>query len=431
MPPTFTKRLTNLRSKSKKLHLMFSPACPFTPEESLSLDGPPDAMISMAGRTFQYHLGSGYYALQSHPEVLEAVCNATLRYGISSGISRSVLTAPPIFEVEHKIAQILSTQCAYYCPTGFVTNRTLLETLLGTFDHLFIDEAASPSLFDALKFLQRETAPPIRFAHRSADDLKTQLDKTLRPRQHPLVLTDGVFFSHGTIAPLDQYDAVLADYDGAAVWIDDSHGFGIIGKQARGTLEFFGFPPRRINRTVQVSEGSLTDSSTFSLTTPFVSQTPVRYYFSATLSGVIGGCGGILPGSEAFVQRIFERSRTIYEAEPPPTPIVAATVKGLELVFGQTNLREALQKNTQTLQKELRGLGIMIEETPLPILTFQLGSSYNMRRIQRTLAKEGILISYLPRLPGLGPDGTLHLTVFATHTPEQLNRLINALRREL
>ena len=404
---------------------MFSPACPFTLEESLSLDGPPDAMISIAGRTFQYHLGSGYYALQSHPAVLAAACDATLQYGISSGTSRSVLTAPPIFEVEQKTAQVLSTQRAYYCPTGFAANRTLLETLLGTFDHIFIDEATNRSLFDAVRSLFGTVAPPICFAHRNTEDLKIQLDKTLCPGECPLVLTDGVFFSQGTIAPLDEYDTLLAEYDGAAVLIDDSHGFGVLGKRGRGTLEFFDFSLRQANRTLQEPDGALSDSAFF----PSVNTRPVRYYFSAMLGNAIGGYGGVLPGSDSFVQRILERS--IYDLGPTPTPIVAATVKGLELVFDQADLRTALKKNTQTLRKKLRGLGISTEETPLPIITFQLGSSYNMRRIQRMLAKEGILISYQPRLPGLGPDGTLHFTVFATHTPEQLDRLIEALKREL
>jgi len=409
---------------------MFSPACPLTLEESLSLDGPPDATVSIAGRTFQYHLGSGYYALQAHPAVLAAACNATLRYGISPGIGRSALTAPPIFEVEQKVAQVFGTQRAYYCSAGLTTNRTLLETLGGTFDHIFIDEATNRSLFEAAKNLLG-TAPPVRFAHRNTESLKAQLKKTLSPGERPLVLTDGVFYSQGTIAPLDEYDTLLTEYDGAAVLIDDSHGFGVLGDQAQGTLDFFDFPPRRANRTIQVPEGSLSDSAFFSLAKTIQSQTPVRYYFSATLDHAIGGCGSIVPGSEAFVQQIFEHSHKIYEAEPPPTPIVAATVKGLELVFRQTDLREVLQKNTQTLQRKLREIGIMIEETPLPIIAFQLGSSYNMRRIQRRLAQEGILISYIPRSPGLGSDGTLHITVFATHTPEQLDRLTDTLKREL
>ncbi|MCL2304773.1 MAG: pyridoxal phosphate-dependent aminotransferase family protein [Planctomycetaceae bacterium] len=408
---------------------MFSPACPFTPEESLSLDGPPDVMVSITGRTFQYHQGSGYYSLQSHPEVLAAACQATLRYGISSGISRNTLTAPPVFDVERKAAAVLGMNRAYYCSTELSTNRTLLETLLGTFDHIFIDEAANRSLFDAIKILKGITTPPVRFAHRDANDLKTQLDKTLRPKQRPLVLTDGVFFSHGTIAPLDEYDVVLAEYGDAAVFVDDSHGFGILGGYARGTLEFFDFPPRRANRTLQVSEGLLSDSAFFSPSKSIMPQTPVRYYFSAMLGHAVGGYGGVLPGSETFVQRIIERS--IDESEPPPTPMVAATVKGLELVFEQTDLRSHLKNNSQLLRKKLRGLGIEVGETPLPIVTFQLGSSYNMRRIQRTLAREGILISYFPRLPGLGPDGTLHLTVFATHTPEHLDRLAEALKNEL
>ena len=403
-------------------------------EETFSFDGPPDAMISVAGKVYLYFGGNGYFGLQADPEVLAATCEAVLRYGVGTATTRTAFTSPPVFEVERRTAEMLGTPHALYTASGYVANQILLESLEKTFDRIFIDEATTGLLFNAIKILHGVAASPIRFAHRDANDLKTQIDKMLQPHQRPLVLTDGVFFSQGTIAPLDEYDAVLAKYDGAAVLIDDSHGFGILGEQARGTLEFFGFTPGRANRTFQEIEGSLGINSEVQnspLSKTISAQTPVRYYFSTKLSNAVGGFGGVLPGSEALVQRILERSRAVYEASPPPTPIAAATAKGIELLFERTDLRAVLKKNMQSLRKKLRGLGILIEESPLPIVTFQLGSAYNMRRIQRTLAQGGILITYLPRLPGLGPDGTLHLTVFATHTPDQLDRLVEALKNEL
>ena len=412
---------------------MYFPASQITLEESLSLDGPPDAEVVIGGQVYQYHLGSGYYALQARPEVLAAACDATLQYGISSGAGRAAFIAPPIFEVERKTAQALGTENAIYCESRHLANQILFDTIQGTFDRVFLDEAAHGSLRDAIKILRGIAATPVLFAHRDANDLKTQLDKTLRPHERPLVVTDGVFFTNGEIAPLAEYDALLADYADAAVLLDDSHGFAVLGQNAKGTLEHYDYEPSRANRTILEAPEPLGQSGeerTF-FTNPkaIAPQTPVRYYFSMALSKAIGGSGAVLPGSEMFVQRILERSRSIYESSLPPTPIAAATVKGLELVFQRNEIRDTLKANTQSLKRNLRKLGITTNETPVPVITFQLGSAHNMRRIQRAIAQERILVSYIPRSPGIGPDGLLHISVFATHTSEQLEHLVDTISR--
>ncbi len=400
-------------------------------EESLSLDGPSDATVQIGGKVYQYHVGSGYYALQSHPAVLAAVCEATLRYGISPGTGRTAFTAPPLFEVERKAAQVLEMDRAFYCSSGALANRILLETLQGTYDRIFVDEAAHGSLMELAKMKRGSVV----FAHRNADDLKTQLDRTLRPRQRPLILTDGVFSATGQIAPLAEYDALLAEYDGAAVLVDDAHGFGILGENGRGTLEHFEYAPVRANRTVQDSFESMDDFTTeptfFASRRTIRPDTPVRYSFAASLGKAVGGFGGIVPGSESFIQRILESSAMLHVAAPPPAPIAAATCKGLELVFEQPGVRTTLRKNVKTFKTKLNRLGVTADETPIPIVAIQSGSAHNMRRIQRALTQRGFLISYIPHSPGVGPDGALRIVLFASHTPEQLDRLVEVLSNNL
>lgn len=412
-------------------------------EESLSLEGPPDAIVGIGGRNYQYHAGNGFYALQAHPEVLASACEATLRYGISTATSRAAFTAPPIFGVQKKVSEIFRTEHTFYCSSGYISNRILLGNLHGTFDRIFIDEAAHCSLIEAAKSIRSLGGAPVVFAHRNTADLKNRMDATLQLHQRPLILTDGVFSSTGTIAPLDEYDFLLREYEGAAVLVNDAQGFGILGRDGRGTLEHFNFSPNKANRTVQdiSGEAPMEEGKSFFETPPrsvdFLAEhsipedTPVQYYFSATLSKALGGSGGIISGSESFIQRIIDHSRAFYGMSAPPSPIAAASEKALELVFDRVMLRESLLRNTTVLKAKLRKLGLGVEKNPVPIIAFQPGSAHNMRRIQRTLSQRGILIAYLPRSPGSGPDGTLRIAVFATHTPEMLEYLIDTLRKVL
>lgn len=403
-------------------------------EESLSLDSPTDATVHLGGRIYQYYLGTGYFGLQAHPEVLAATCEAVLQYGIGTCTTRATFTSPPVFEVQRKISQILGTELAFYFASEYQANAMILEQLAGTYDRVFIDEASHSSLFDSVKTLQQMPKSPISFAHLSCDDLESKLEEHLQPGERPLLLTDGVFSVHGRIAPLDHYDRVLSAFEGATVLVDDAHGFGILGSEGRGTLEHFDYSPTRANRTPQEVE-LLEMSTSFRGTRQplhkraIPQNSPVQYFFTSSLSKAIGGYGAIIPGSEQFVQQLIERSPAFYGVAPPPNPIAAATCKGLELVFERSEIVNRLRRNTHYLKRRLRHLGFVPEDSTVPVVALQLGSARNMKRIQQELSRHNILIAYLPRSPGIGSEGVLRIAVFATHHKEMLDQLMDRLQQ--
>lgn len=389
-------------------------------EESLSFDCPPDAMISIAGHTYLYFAGNGYLGLQAEPEVLAATCEAVLRYGVGTATSRIAFTSPPVFEVEHRIAEILGTERSLYTASGYIANQILLESLEGTFDRIFIDESSHYSLFNAAKRIRKTRCQPITFQHRNPNDLKEKLDANLQLHEKPIVITDGVFSYLGTIAPIKEYVGLLADYEGASLWIDDAHGFGILGENGYGTLEHCGLDPSAVNRTLQDD----TDHFGFGK----LPTIKTRLFTCFSLSKAVGGCGGIIPGTESFVQRLKDHSTGFFGASAPPSPVAAATAKALSILTEKT-IRQKLRKNTAALKNQLRNLGLEVNDSPVPIVILTLGSSGNMRRIQKELSQKGILISYLPRYAGLGSTGALRIAVFATHTTEMIHELTDSLKK--
>ena len=388
-------------------------------EETFSFDGPPDAMISVAGKVYLYFGGNGYFGLQADPEVLAATCEAVLRYGVGTATTRTAFTSPPVFEVERRTAEMLGTPHALYTASGYLANQILLESLEKVFDRIFIDEAAHYSLFDAVRRLRGTKRKPITFKHRNTDDLREQLDTNLQLHERPLVLTDGVFSLLGTIAPLDEYAELLENYDGASLLVDDAQGFGVLGDTGRGTLEHFGFDTSTVNHTA-------TDSvDDFGLET--APGKAVQAYLTFSLSKAVGGSGGIIPGSESFIQRLKDWSAVYFGASAPASPIAAATAKSLSMLT-ETVLRQKLQENVNLLRLGLRSIGLDVGESPLPMVILTLGSSGNMRRIQKELSESGILVSYLPRNVGLGSQGALRIAVFSTHTPQMIQELVDSLR---
>jgi 7-keto-8-aminopelargonate synthetase-like enzyme len=438
--PDQPKGTTRNQTKSKKKSsnsVSASPACP------RELDGPPDAKVTIDGRTFLYFAGTGYLGLQSHPEVLASTCEATLRYGIGAATSRTAFTATPLAEVERKTAKYFGTERAFHYPSGYFGNRLLVDALGGTFDRVYLDEASHYSLFESLagSRVPRGKDRLVQFRHADVDDLREKLEKTLAPGERPLVMTDGVFSALGTIAPIPEICNLLEKYDDSALLVDDAHGVGVLGKQGLGTLDYYGIPTSRVNRTCQDDcherIGDTLDALGAELGGVPESKhtredvTSVRLYLTATLSKALGGFGGVIPGSDLLIERVIERGSLFTGASPIPSPIAAASSRAMDLVFSDDALRNQLAANALRLKEKLRSLGLDVASSPVPIVSLSIGSAGNMRRIQRELSERGILIAYLPRYAGLDSGGALRIAVFATHQPEMIDLLVESLDQVL
>ncbi len=376
------------------------------------LESPPGAECVIDGRRYLYFGGTSYLGLHGHPEVIAAACEATRQYGIHSATSRALFGNTPLtLAVERLAADFLGLEDAFYFVSGYVTTTVLLQALAPDFDVLFLDESAHYSVVEAARAVR---LPLVRFQPRDAEDLRDRLSQHVGPRQRPLVLTDGVSPSLGRIAPLDRYCRILESYAGAAILVDDAHGWGTIGEQGRGTLEFLGLWSPAVNAERVAGEGPR-----------------VRLYVGGTLSKALGGFGGIVPGSAAFLRRVRTASHYYDGASAPPTPVAAASACALQLLQRQPELRRQLRDNVRAVRDGLRQLGLAVDDSPTPIVAVQAGSADDMQRLHAALQQRGLVVPYMAAYSGLGAAGALRIAVFATHTAEMIQRLLTVLRELL
>jgi 8-amino-7-oxononanoate synthase len=272
---------------------------------------------------------------------------------------------------------------------------------------VLVDELSHYCVLEAARLSGRRV---VRFRHRDAADLRAKLKVNLQPGQEPLVMSDGVFAARGTIAPLAEYHAVLEQYPGSVLIVDDAHGLGVLGINGRGTLELVGLFDTRVNDEPD-------------------SRARPRVLVCGTLSKAVGGFGGAIPGSRRFIERLKAESHHYGGASPPPVPAAAATARALELIAEDPDMRRRLWQNVAALKRGLRGMGLEVDDTPVPIVCLELGDAEDMRRIQAELMHRGVAIAYLASYAGLGPQGALRMAVFSTHTQEMIEQLLDQLRR--
>ena len=360
------------------------------------MESAPGPEVILDGRRCLYFGGTGYFGLHGDPAVIRAGIRAFKKYGTHSATSRAGFgNNPVLLEVEARLREFFREEEAVYFGSGYLGSLILAQALSPETDVLLVDESAHFCINDAVRSPGK---PVVRFRHRDPEDLARKLKRRLGARQRPVVLTDGVFPIFGRIAPLPEYAEILSGY-GGLIAIDDAHGAGVLGANGRGTFEHFGLKGPGL-------------------------------YRCGTLSKAFGGHGGFITGKRRFISRVRGSVGAYIGSTPTPTPVAAATAKGIEILLRHPAKRERLRRNTAALKKGLKGLGIAVEDNPVPIAAWCLQTEKEMRGVQEKLMRRGIAV---PRLKYVGApaSGVLRVTVFSTHTLGQIERLLTELAKAL
>jgi len=359
-----------------------------------TMDSGPGPQTVINGKRYLYFGGTGYFSFQTRPELIEAAQKGLAEFGLCTATSRNIFgTSPLHLEVEKKAREFFASEDAIYLPSGYLINIAGFQALtqLKRFDVIFVDEGAHWSITD---FVYAVEKPVVTFAHTDADDLRRKLKANLQAGQRPLVASDGIFPTFGKIAPLPAYLELVESYDGC-LWVDDCHAIGVLGEHGRGTYEHYGMSSDRL-------------------------------YFGGTLSKAVGAHGGIIPGKEEFILPI-RAGHIANGANASVSAAAAAAAKGLDLMMARPELRRQLWRNARRLKSGLKAMGFDQDDTPVPAAAWALKTGDDMDRVHAALMERGIAIQRTHYV-GAGPNGLLRAVVFANHTPEQIDRMLEELK---
>ncbi len=358
-----------------------------------SMQSPLGPRVTIAGRERDYFSGTGYLGLQNHPLVLHAAHAALDQYGLATGTSRGGYGEHPVYAaLEAQACAFFAAETVLYYPSGYMSGLILAQGLGERYERIFLDEWAHYSLWDAARSTRR---PCIPFRHADPQALREALRSALQPGERPLLLSDGVFPISGEIAPAAAYQAVLADYAGAWLCLDDAHATGVLGPHGRGTLDYFGL-------------------------------TGAGLIAGHTLSKGIGGYGGVIAGSGALLAELDRNSRVYVGASPPPLPVAAASRQALALAE-DPQLRQQLWENVARARSGLRQLGWDLADTPVPILCLGALPGVDLARLKNELFAQNICVAHVTNYSSTPPGGALRIAIFANHTKGQIDRLVTVL----
>lgn len=344
------------------------------------------AVVERDGRRLISFSCNDYLGLSHHPEVRAAAAEAALNYGAGAAASRLVTGDHPLLgDLEKRLAKLKGTEAACVFGSGYLANTGVIPTLVGPGDGVFVDALAHACIWAGA---QLSGAKIVKFDHNDVADLERLL-KAERPLvRRALVATDGVFSMDGDTAPLDRLSEVCAKHD---AWLlsDDAHGVGVLA-EGRGSAALFP------GATIPLQMG--------------------------TLSKALGSYGGYLCGSQAVVDLLKTRARTLVYATGLPPASAAAALAALDIVETQPALT-ALPLTKARLFTARLGL----PEATSPIVPVVLGSADAALSASTALEARGFLVVAIR--PPTVPEGTARLRVAfnAAHDDADVIRLADAI----
>ncbi|HEY7460993.1 MAG TPA: glycine C-acetyltransferase [Gemmatimonadota bacterium] len=364
-----------------------------TLKHEVPLAGPQGAVVEIDGHPGPVVMltSNNYLGLANDPRIVQAAADGLREFGHGMASVRFICGTQTLHRVlERTIADFFETDDAILYTSCWNANEALFATVLGEGDAVFSDELNHASIIDGIRLCK---AARYRYRHNDVVDLERQLSAD-RSR-HRIVITDGVFSMEGELARLvDLRDVCRAH--GALLAVDDSHATGVLGPRGRGTAEELG-----IHGQIDIVTG--------------------------TLGKALGGAaGGFITGPQPLVDVLRQRSRPYLFSNSLPPPLVASSLRALQILDEDPSLLDRLRENTGYFRERLAALGFEVRPGIHPVIPIIVGETALAIEMSRELLEEGVYVSGFgyPVVPK--GEARLRVQVSAALTRAELDRALAA-----
>jgi 8-amino-7-oxononanoate synthase len=347
-----------------------------------------------------------YLGFDLDREIIEAIPGYLDRWGTHPSWSR-LLGSPSLYEqIEADLSELVGAPDTLALPTITLIHSTVIPVLAGA-GTIFLDGRAHKTIYDGCATARGHGATVVRFRHGDLDHLSDLLEEsTARPR---LICMDGVNSMTGNAPDLESFAALAREHE-AMLYVDDAHGFGVIGERSPKELCSYGMRGNSVVRHCGESYDNVV---------------------------LVAGLSKAYSSLLAFVACPTELKNILKTAAPPylysgPSPIasLATTIEGLR-VNEERGDQLRLRMHSLT-RRVLDGLAELDIATPnrsgYPIIEVPLVDPDEIGQMGRYLYDHGIYVTMAayPLVPRNEVGFRIQMT--AANTDEQVDRLIATLQ---
>lgn len=350
--------------------------------------------VEMGGHRVLMFGSNAYTGLTGDERVIRAAKAALDKYGSGCAGSRFLNgTLDLHVQLEKELATFVGKDETLCFPTGFSVNQGVLAMVVGRNDYIICDDRDHASIVDGRRL---SFATQLRYKHNDMTDLERLLQK-LPYDAVKLIVVDGVFSMEGDLANLPAIVELKRKYN-CSIMVDEAHGLGVFGRQGRGVCDHFG-----LTHEVDLIMGT----------------------FSKSLASI----GGFIASDSDTINYLRHTCRTyIFSASDTPAETAAAR-EALHIIQAEPERIEHLWKVTRYALKRFKEEGFEIGETESPIIPLYVRDIDKTFMVTKLAFDNGVFINpVIP--PACAPQDTLvRFALMATHTEEQVERGVQALKK--
>ncbi len=252
-------------------------------------------------------------------------------------------------KLETKLAKHKSKQSSLIFPTGYMANLGMVSILAQKNDLILSDELNHASIIDSCKLSQARKSI---YKHNDITDLDRKLAKKA---SNKFVITEGIFSMNGDFSRLDEISEICKKH-GAFLILDDAHGDFVIGKEGKGTPDFFG-----VTNNIDV--------------------------YISSLSKGLGAFGGYAASSKEIIDLAINTSRPFIYTSALPNILVDVALERFD--SNRKPNQKKLWENTYQFHKGMESLGYQIE-SPSHIIPIIIGDEKQTLEFGKFLLQNGI-----------------------------------------
>lgn len=277
---------------------------------------------------------NNYLGLANHPEVRKADADGAKEYGMALPMGARIMSGnSPLHEkLENDLSEFMSKEDTILLNFGYQGMVSAIDSLVDRHDVIVYDSESHACIVDGVRL---HMGKRFVYPHNDITNLEKQLERATKIVENTpgaiLVITEGVFGMSGDMGRLKDIVELKKKFN-FRLFVDDAHGFGVMGPTGAGAAEHQG-----------VQDG-------------------VDVYFG-TFAKAMASIGAFISGPAQVIEFLRYNMRSQIFAKSLPMPLVVGALKRLELLRTKPELRENLWKIVNALQFGLREAGFEIGAT--------------------------------------------------------------------
>ena len=356
--------------------------------------------IKINGRWLINFASNDYLGLSQNSSIKKAIINGINKYG--NGGSSSHLVSGHT-EAHQNIETITKNNIGFASSilfsSGYLANLGIITTIAEKDSFIYADKLNHASLNDAC-ILSRGKF--IRFPHNDMVALENHL-KNNKTKKKKFIVTDGVFSMDGDIANIPELVKLAKKYD-AYLYIDDAHGYGILGKSGQGILEHY----EKKDSIKKITKD--------------------RIIYTLTLSKAVGVSGALVCANKKIIDLVINKSRTyIYTTAEQPA-LMYGIKRSFEIIKKNHSLRSKINDHIYLFRRLINHKNLLVDSIT-PIQPLVIGDDKKAVKISNLLIELGFYVPAIrpPTVPT--ESARLRVSISALHSKGDIKKLSQAINK--